>query len=203
MRPFAVLLACATAVAAQQTQPVLSLFSGELDPGLPNNGSLPNNSSAPKTDKINYVGSVVDLKDAKTTVAVKCAQGTKDDECDIGTAGFVITQGPNTVVYTLTSTNLNATATAVLDCSLAGTTKADCKNNYVLTIPTSASALLLAYNTSYVSVQSTKVLTGTQLAYAKVTITAGAEKLKNSAGTTGVKIGGLAIGAILAVVLVL
>ena len=168
------------------------------------------------------VGSIVGVdQDARTTVVISCPTNTPIDDCNIVRP---ITEIQNSATAILSMTfpprpipSLDAerpAVTVIHECSLEGTTKANCKVSSVMTLPTNAPASLSAIFPA--TSTTTNVYSGTDVSsrFVGVTITAGAEKLAHpTSGTDGatkqtgagaqLKVGGLAISGALAAVLML
>jgi len=115
----------------------------------------------PGADPQPLVASIVGSDATATTYAVQCSPGTDSDNC--GFVGvFTLTEGPATAAYTygpMVDDNGTVALTGYIDCSLAGTTSAVCIESFGGT------------EANFPGI-STETLTGTDLPYMLVVITA-------------------------------
>ncbi|KAJ4296294.1 hypothetical protein N0V90_006339 [Kalmusia sp. IMI 367209] len=171
------------------------------------------------------VASVIGVDKSATTLAVDCPDGTDSNDCGVPPEGLTVTQGPTTAVM---STVIAQESDPVIvkygwECSLGGTTTAKCVYLNEATITGSANAELsssMLENYGGSGMTTTIGLNSTEMkdAFVPVTVTAGAEKLSQKTEATGaeasapsstpgaaahVKAGGLAVGGMLAAVLML
>jgi hypothetical protein len=185
----------------------------------------------PGADNQTLVGSIIEVKSALTTLNVNCPSGTDSNSCGVPQGGMKITRGDSTAIMsTVIAEESNpAVVTYGWECSLGGTTTADCTYSATASITGSAdpsvrSELSAAMTDSLITMS----LSGRQLKEAMfaVTITAGAEKLlqtgdaastgsesasktgstspaENTGAASNVKMGGFAIGGALAAVFML
>jgi hypothetical protein len=146
----------------------------------------------PGTDQQPLVGSVIGVdSSSSTTLAVACPTGTDITDCGLPDDGITLTQNPTTLIASITFAQESDSyaVTYGWECSLGGTTTADCIYRQVASITGSAPASLLAeFNGSTAVTSSSAIpINGDDFksAYMPVTITAGAEKLSQQPTPAG------------------
>lgn len=143
----------------------------------------------PGADSQTLLGSIVAVQSSLTTIAVACPSGTDSDDCGMPDGGMKITQGSATMVAStvIAEESDPVVVTYGWECSIGGTTSAECVYSATASVTGSLDPSML----SSINAQMTATTTTTKLneqdlstALMPVTITAGAEKLKDSASVS-------------------
>ena len=161
---------------------------------------MPGSDNLPGDQKMPLVGSIIAVSGSTTTLAVKCAPGTDETICGMPDDGMTVTKGPekqsmNTLYPAWDESDKDAEFKGVMvdygwDCSLGGTTTAECTYHATGSVSNSADATALsAFNAEITEQPESPILklNGTALDDARfaVTITAGTEKEKTEPSKTG------------------
>ncbi|PWY90973.1 hypothetical protein BO70DRAFT_425892 [Aspergillus heteromorphus CBS 117.55] len=126
-----------------------------------------------------YAGSVVAANSLATTIIAECTVST----CDFADR-FTIIDGPSTFSLAVNETDASMSATLTFDCQITGARAAEtavCTMSQNAEYPDGQWGIVADYNT-------TVTVTGTNIAYSTMLITAGAEKLSltgSGAATAG------------------
>ena len=197
----AVLLGLAAAISAQTTSG--SSNSTAAKPSGPVvTLVIPNADNLPGDQKMPLVGSIVEVKDAQTTLAVKCVPGTDETICGMPDDGMTVTKGPSKMVMATSYPAWDENGDEEdqeykgvwveygWDCSLGGSSTAECSYHATATATNSADSSKVSSFMAEVTEQGENPvvkLSGKELEDAQfpVTITAGTEKTEASKTDSG------------------
>lgn len=151
----------------------------------------------PGADEQPLVGSIIAVQSALTTLNVECAAGVDSDDCGVPMGGIKVTKGPSTAIM---STVIPSESDPIVvsygwECSIGGTTTAECVYSNVVSVTGTPSPSLLSSINEEMSENEKRTIELNQRMLSSamfgVTITAGADKLSQtgSAEPTGSQTG--------------